>query len=390
MGYTAQAELVGLRMRVMPWTESTRMSQRREFVALAAERSVSVAELCRRFGISRKTGYKWLTRDEFADRSRRPGNSPTRTAAAMEAEVVALRRRHPVWGGRKLARRLCDLGYAPVPHPSTITHILRRHGLLQRPAPGEGGRYTRFEHPVPNALWQIDFKGDFALREKRCYPLTVLDDHSRYAITLTACHTQNRTEVQSALETAFRRYGLPERINADNGQPWGSPGAWHGLSGLTVWLIRLGVRVSFSAPAHPQTNGKDERFHRTLKAELLSGRVFADHAHAQGAFDTWRAVYNHERPHQALELAVPASRYRPSPRPYPETLPPIEYGDGDTVAIVKWDGRVRFRGKTWKVSKALKDLPVAFRPDPAIDGRFRVYFRHQEVALFDSDDVAEK
>jgi transposase InsO family protein len=364
------------------------MSQRQEFVRFAAHQSVPLAELCRRFGISRKTGYKWLGRDAFADRSRQPLTSPRRTVAAMEAEVLALRERHPAWGGRKIARRLRDLGHVDVPHASTITHILKRHGAIAPRRAGEGGRYRRFEHPVPNALWQMDFKGDFALRSGRCHALTVLDDHARYAIALHACQGQNRREVQPVLVSALRRYGLPERINVDNGQPWGSPGAWHGLSALTVWLIRLGIRVSFSAPAHPQTNGKDERFHRTLKAELLSGRLFADHDHAQHAFDAWREIYNHERPHQALALAVPASRYRPSERSYPETLPPIEYGDGDTVATVGWNGQVRFAGRRWRVSSALKDLPVAFRPDGTIEGRFHVYFCHQEVALFDLDDEA--
>jgi transposase InsO family protein len=363
--------------------ETTPMSQRCEFVALAHQHAVPIAELCRRFGISRKTGYKWLRRETFADRSRRPAVSPTRTAAEIEALVLDLRRRHPAWGGRKLARRLRDLGHEAIPHPSTITHILRRHGLLQAPLAGEGGRYQRFEHPHPNALWQMDFKGDFPLAQGRCYPLTVLDDHARYAITLTACQGPRYTEVQPVLEAAFRRYGLPERINTDNGQPWGSPGAWHGVSALTIWLVRLGIRVSFSAPAHPQTNGKDERFHRSLKAEVLAGRTFHDSEQAQSAFDAWRTIYNHERPHQALALAVPASRYQPSPRAYPNTLPPIEYGDADTVATVRANGSVTFKGQRWRVSRALTGLPVAFRADPKAPARYQVYFCHHCVATID-------
>jgi transposase InsO family protein len=272
------------------------MSQREEFVTLARQRSLPFSELCRRFSVSRKTGYKWLHRSTFCDQSRRPDTSPRRTPESIEALVLALRREHPVWGGRKIARRLRDLGHGDVPHPSTVTHILKRHGMISARLAGEGGRYRRFEHPVPNALWQMDFKGDFALRTGRCHPLTVLDDHARYAVVLEACRSQKASEVQSVLTEALRRHGLPERINVDNGQPWGSPGAWHGISTLTVWLIRLGIRISFSAPAHPQTNGKDERFHRTLKAEVLQGRVFADHPHAQQAFDRWRTVYNHERP----------------------------------------------------------------------------------------------
>lgn len=366
----------------MPWLESTPMSQRCEFITLARQQAVPMAELCRRFGISRKTGYKWLHRDDPHDRSRRPKRAPHQTAAPIEAQVVALRQQHPAWGGRKLARRLSDLGITGVPHPSTISHILRRHGLLARRMPGAGGRYQRFEHPHPNALWQMDFKGDIPLSGGRCHPLTVLDDHSRFALTLQALGGQKRAGVQTALDTTFRRYGLPERINVDNGQPWGSPSASHGISRLTVWLIRLGIRVSFSAPAHPQTNGKDERFHRSLKAEVLAGRQFHDLAQAQACFDGWRTVYNHQRPHQALDLAVPASRYQPSLRTFPDLLPPIEYADGDTVATVGWNGRVKFRGRWWKVSNALQDQPIAFRQRPAQDRIVDAYFCHQRVATF--------
>ena len=235
------------------------MSQRKEFIALAAQEAIPFAALCRRFGISRRTGYKWVDRVDLQDRSRRPLHSPTRTAPEVEKRVVELRQRHPAWGGRKLARVLRDRKLVSL-HPSTVSNILRRHGLLNSPPAGAGGRYTRFEHPYPNALWQMDFKGDFALQSLRCHPLTALDDHSRYAIVLQALEGQQAGLVQSTLQRAFQRYGLPERMNMDNGQPWGSPNAEHGVSRLTVWLIRLGIRVSFSAPAHPQTNGKEERF----------------------------------------------------------------------------------------------------------------------------------
>ena len=370
----------------MPWLESTPMSQRREFVQLAQQRALSVAELCRRFGISRKTGYKWLNRaEDLREHSRRPQHSPTRTDARMEAQVVALRCKHPAWGGRKITRRLQDLGFADVPHPSTMTHILHRHDLIRERVSGEGARYQRFEHDRPNALWQMDFKGDFALDQRRCYPLTVIDDHARYNLVLHACSGQNRHQVQPVLVDAFRRYGLPERINTDNGQPWGSPSATHGLSQLSVWWIRLGIRVSFSAPAHPQTNGKEERFHRTLKAEVLAGRQFHDLMHAQAAFDTWRPIYNHERPHDALGLAVPASRYRPSQRAYPERLPPIEYASADHVATVGWGGQVKFQRRRWKVSNALKDQPIAFRPT-CVDGQYDIYFCHQRIMTIDLND----
>lgn len=363
------------------------MSQRREFVELAQGETVTVAELCRRFGISRKTGYKWLSRaEDLREHSRRPTGSPARTSVALEARVVALRLKHAAWGGRKIARRLRDLGVVDVPHPSTVTHILHRHGLIGPRRPGQGARYQRFEHDRPNALWQMDFKGDFALHGGRCYPLTAIDDHARFNVVLHACSGQNIGQVQPVLIEAFRRYGLPERINTDNGQPWGSPSARHGISTLSVWWIRLGIRVSFSAPAHPQTNGKDERFHRTLKAEVLAGRTFSDRRHAQHAFDAWRTIYNFQRPHEALALDVPASRYRPSLRPYPDILPPIVYSGNDEVVTVGWNGQVQFKQRRWKVSSALKDLPIAFRPTP-VDGCYEVYFCHQRIDRIDLNDT---
>ncbi|MDO1530648.1 integrase core domain-containing protein, partial [Fulvimonas sp. R45] len=179
-------------------------------------------------------------------------------------------------------------------------------------------------------------------------------------------------------------YGLPVRMNMDNGSPWGSPGGdSRGLSALSLWLVRLGIRVSFSAPAHPQTNGKDERFHRSLKAEVLNGRTWTDHAGVQQAFDAWRAIYNHRRPHEGIGMAVPGARYRPSPRPFPETLPPIEYGPDDTVLIVRSGGMVSFQGRYLKVSNALRGLPIAARPCPHEDGIYALYFVHHRLATID-------
>ena len=369
----------------MPWMETTAVTQRREFLALHEQHMVPMAELCRRFGISRKTGYKWLMRkDDPSDRSRRPLASPARTADAVEAQVVALREQHSAWGGRKISRRLIDLGVEGVPRPSTVTHILRRHGLMTPRGAGQGDPYQRFEHAAPNALWQIDFKGDFPLSAGRCYPLTALDDHSRFNLVLQSLGGQGVDLVRPQLQAAFERYGLPERINTDNGSPWGTPMLpGQSLSRLAIWLVRLGIRISFSRPGHPQTNGKEERFHRSIKAEVLNGRSFHDHAHAQTAFDRWREVYNHERPHDAIGLAVPASRYRPSTHVYPDILPPIEYGPDDTVAIVGWHGAVTFKGQHLRVSTALKDQPVALRPRASEDGVYDLYYCHHRFAKFD-------
>lgn len=380
----------------MPWNTKNTMDLREEFVRLASQEGANRRELCRRFGISAKTGYKWLARFHenglaaLHERSRRPQHSPARTAADVEAAVLELRGAHPAWGGRKISRRLLDLGQARVA-PSTVTQILRRHGRLG--VPGEAGTaaYQRFEHAQPNQLWQIDFKGYFETPAGRCHPLTLLDDHSRFNLLLHACGQTDAAAVRPLLAEVFRRYGLPVRINADNGAPWGSPReASHGLSRLSVWLIRLGIRISHSRPAHPQTNGKDERFHRSLKAEVLNGRSFADLPAAQGAFDRWRTVYNCERPHEALALAVPASRYRPSARAYPEALPAIEYGPHDTVCTVGWNGWVKFRKRSLKVSNALMHQPIAFRPVAGRDGLFDLYFCHQRFAQLDLHDMTSQ
>lgn len=374
----------------MPWSPRDVMSLRQEFVLLARQPDANIRALCRRFEISPATAYKLLKRYAqqgqagLADQSRRPQNSPGRTPGPIEQAIVDLRQAHPAWGGRKIAARLRELGHAEVPPPSTVTSILHRHGLINPAASAAATPWQRFEHALPNALWQIDFKGYFDTPAGRCHPLTLIDDHSRFNLLLAACGRTNTAAVQEALTGSFRRYGLPVRINADNGAPWGSSRApGHGLTDLTIWLLRLGISVSHSRPYHPQTNGKLERFHRSLKAEVLNGRSFADLQQAQEAFDHWRVVYNQQRPHEGIGMAVPVSHYRPSEREFPDTLAPIEYGPDDHVLTVKWDGKVIFKGHRLKVSNALHQLPIAFRPDPAQDGRYDVYFCHQRFLQLD-------
>ncbi len=318
----------------MPWKLLTPMSQRKEFVSLVQTDGANMARLCRRFEISRKIGYKWLARYRatgeagLADRSRRPHRSPGETKEALVAAVLAVRTAHPAWGGRKIRFRLQAQNWSEVPAASTITDILRRHGLINPEESAKHKAWQCFEAETPNDLWQMDFKGHFEAAAGRCHPLTVLDDHSRFALGLEACANERRHTVQQRLTTIFRRYGLPRKMLVDNGSPWGSDAA-HPYTPLTVWLLRLGVKVSHSSPYHPQTLGKDERFHRTLKAELLQYCQGLDLTTCQQRFDVWRLVYNLERPHEALGMAVPMSRYRESPRTFPETIPPLVYGPGD-------------------------------------------------------------
>ena len=370
----------------MPWNVRCTMNLKSEFVALASCEGANRRELCRRFGMSAKTGYKWLGRYAKAgtagleEHSRRPARSPARTALAMEDHVVALREKHPAWGGRKISARLAALGHADVPAPSTVTAILRRHGLLGAESLAlPPHRWQRFEHAEPDALWQMDFKGDFALPRSRCYPLTVLDDHSRYNLVLGACSRPNTPSVQALLIEAFRRYGLPLRINTDNGPPFGTPSKLErGLTQLTLWLIRLGISISHSRPHHPQTNGKDERFHRSFKAEVHARQGFMSLPQAQLAFDDWRQIYNHERPHQALDMATPIERFRPSPRAFPDTLPPVHeaYSPHDLILRPDRYGLIKIGDYGITVPQLLCGHPIAARPYTTIDGRFDLFFCH--------------
>jgi transposase InsO family protein len=377
----------------MPFKECSLVSQREEFCRLGLAAGSNVRALCRRFGVSPTTGYKWIRAYRalgaagLSDRSRRPLTSPGRTAAAVEAEVMTVRTEHPCWGGRKIQRVLERQGLTAVPAPATITEIVRRHGALNGPGAGERRDWVRFEHAEPNDLWQMDFKGWFELGRGRCHPLTVLDDHSRYALEIGACGDETGETVRARLEAVFRRYGRPWRILCDNGPPWGTAG--HGPhSQLSVWLMDLDIGVPHGRAYHPQTQGKDERFHRTLKAEVLDGAGLKTLAEAQAAFDAWRPIYNTKRPHEAIELETPSTRYRMSPRSMPDTIEPPDYEPQAEVLTVGKDGCIRFKRKTWRTSKAFAGKQLALRATDQ-DGLFDLCYRRHVLAQIDlrQDDV---
>lgn len=360
------------------------MQQRFEMIRLANMPGANRTKIAKRFGVSRKTLYEWLGKnpacvEDCRDKTKRPVNSPNKTHSDMEAEVIALRLNHPTWGGRKLARRLKDIGRTNVPSPSTITSILHRHGLITAKASEAAKHWQRFERENPNELWQMDFKGDFGFgtSNTRCHPLTILDDCSRYNLCLKACTRQTHQTVQGHLIDTFRLYGMPLAMLADNGPPWGSsnPGS---ITKLEVWLLRLGIHVTHGRPFHPQTQGKEERFHRTLKQEVLQGRSFADLPSIDREFTNWRHVYNYERPHDALDLDTPAKHYAPSGREYPEVLPELEYAENAEVRAVKSSGAVRFKGRTFGLSHALYGQKVVFKPTKT-DGKWKIYFMTKHI-----------
>jgi transposase InsO family protein len=372
----------------MPWKEVSAMSGRREFVSLATAPGANVRELCRRFQVSPTTAYKWISRSEgedFSDRSRRPHRSPNRTSRAIEERVLELRDEHPHWNARKIRRVLRnELRCDQLPAASTVGTILKRNGRITEKASAAAHQWQRFEHEAPNDLSQADFMGHFGVGSQRCYALTMIDDHSRYAQLLEACTNERTDTVKDRFIRAFRRYGLPLGINVDNGNPWGNP-TGEPYTKLTVWLMRLGVRVSHSRPRHPQTNGKDERFHRTIRAELVGQRTFQSIDEVQRHFDRWRHEYNHERPHEALALEVPASRYAASRRSYPEVLAQISYNEGDVVKTVRNNGMVSLWKNDFYVGQAFAGQPVAFRPTKD-DGVWKIYFCEKELRLVDRTD----
>jgi transposase InsO family protein len=361
------------------------IEQRLEFCRLVDAGGVAMAELCRRFGIKRDTGYKWLARWRadgeagLEDRSRAPKSSPNRTPDTVEALVVGVRRVNPAWGGRKIRGFLLRQGHQQIPAASTITQILRRHELLSDPK--RPSAYASFEHPEPNDLWQMDFKGWFPLSNgNRVHTFGVLDDHSRFNLCLHACADQQTATVRGLLTSTFESYGLPRGLLMDNGSPWGND-LGQPWTPLTVWLTDLGIRVIHSRPWHPQTAGKQERFHHTLDLEVIERRAeWVSFPQVQSAYDQWRPLYNHHRPHQALgETIAPVDRYRPSPRSFPTEIPPPAYPPGTHVRKADdYNGRIRFRGATFRVGKAFRGHHVGIRPTTT-PGLYTVHYRHHHI-----------
>lgn len=379
----------------MPWKEQSVMSERLEFVRKAQLDGANISALSREYGISRTIAYRWIKRyaseglSGLLDRSHRPQASPLLSDTAITEQIIEVRQTHPSWGARKIRRFLFDKNpkRRDLPALSTITEILRRNGMIEPAESLKHRAYQRFEHAEPNQLWQMDFKGEFLLgNQQPCYALGVLDDHSRYAVGLVACSDMLGVSVQAKLTRIFAEHGLPERMLMDNGPPWGSL-PWGGAAAsrhtrLTAWLMRLGVAITHGRPFHPQTQGKLERFNRTLEQELLARTSPSSHRAAQRDFESWRWLYNNERPHQALEMDTPASRYRSSPRPLPKRLPPIEYSDSMLVRRVQQKGIIDFQGHQLLIGRAFTGHPVGLAAGDE-QGLWKAYFCQFVIADFD-------
>jgi transposase InsO family protein len=372
----------------MTWKAVSVMEQRHELVRLAMMEGANRRELFRRFGVSPETGYKWIGRavggSDFADQSRKPLSSPLRCSDAIEHAVLTLRDQHPAWGARKLEAVLVRQGFA-MPAVSTIHSILVRHHRIYPKRGGEPA-HLRFERPEPNELWQMDFKGASGLSNgERLHPLTVIDDHSRYCICLAACGNERETTVKNRLTEVFCQHGLPQAFFVDNGHPWGDTGGgkW---TAFRVWLLKLGVQLIHARPYHPQSRGKNERFHRAMDDEVFAMRPLANIQEAQQAFTKWRTCYNHERPHEGIGMQCPGERYRPSPRTMPQTLQQPEYGEAEIIRKVPADHpRISFKGRLWRLPKSFRNEHIAIRPHNT-DGIYGLYFGAHIIKTIDLNE----
>lgn len=356
----------------MPWKRESLMDQKVQMVGEWLSGDYTKSDLSRRYCVSRPTIDKWLSRFEASsvegleERSRAPHTSPNRTSDDVRDALIAAKLVHPSWGPKKLVAFLsASQPCIAWPAPSTAGDILKRAGLVKprrkvrRTPPGFGPlRHCQ----APNQVWSIDYKGDFRTGDgRRCYPLTLSDNDSRYLLLCQGLRHPRRQETQGFVEWAFREYGLPEAIRSDNGVPFASRGLG-GLTPMSVWWIRLGITPERIKPGRPDQNGRHERMHRTLKAEVCTPPR-ATLGQQQEAFNAFCREYNETRPHEALRMTPPAAHYRPSLRPYPERIPDIEYAGDCQVRKVRSNGEIKWQGKKIFTSTALVGQPVALKED---------------------------
>lgn len=377
----------------MPWKRETPMDQRIQLVGDWLSGHYSKTTLSRRYAVSRPTVDKWITRyeeegaDGLKERSRAPIHSPRRTDEEIVEKLVEAKLQHKDWGPKKLVRYLASQWpETSWPAPSTAGEILRRQGLVSQ-------RRRRHKTPsynqplghceAPNQIWSVDYKGQFKTGDGHwCYPLTVTDNHSRYLLVCQGLRRPRLQETRPWLEWAFREYGLPSAIRSDNGVPFASVGLG-GLSALSVWWIKLGITPERIKPGRPDQNGRHERMHRSLKAATLKPPA-QSLQRQQEVFTAFRQEFNEDRPHEALDMETPASRYQISVRSYPERLPEIEYGDDYLVRKVRSNGEIKWQGRLLYVSEALIGEPVGLKE--AEGGQWQLYFSSHQIATLNPEN----
>jgi putative transposase len=380
----------------MPWKQVRPMDEKIRFIGDHLTGVFTLTELCDRYGISRKTGYKWVDRymehgvDGLKDQSRKPHRSPSQATLAVEEAVVKIRQQHPTWGSKKILAMLeRQRRPEPLPSVSTITRILRRRGCITKPR----RRRRRRAHPgkpttvvtAPNQLWCADFKGQFKTRDGvYCYPLTVTDAYSRYLLTISGFLSPDLASTKPAFEQLFTTYGLPDRIRTDNGTPFAST-ALGRLSQLSVWWIQLGIVPELIELGHPEQNGRHERMHRTLKAEATRPPE-ADLTAQQQRFDAFQQEFNHERPHEALQQATPASVYTASTKKMPSTLKSLDYPAHYEVRLVSTNSGIRWNSGWVSVSHILAGQAIGL--EAVDDGLWEVWYGPVRLGRLHEDLMA--
>lgn len=370
----------------MPWESKTVEEIRKEFV-LAAQSCKNLSSLCREFGITRKTGYKWIERaketDDLSDRSHTRKNISNKTDKETEELILSLRAENPAWGGKTLRKVLDNQGYENLPCVKTFNNILKRNGCILEEESLKHTPFVRFEKEECNDMWQTDFKGDFVMNDgNRCFPLDIVDDHSRYLIKIKPLKT-TANAVIPCFKEAFYEYGMPKSILSDNGAQFA--GFRQGYTQFEKWLMNHDVLPIHGRIKHPQTQGKIERFHRTMKTELLNHRVFDNIIDADKALQEWRLKYNNIRPHEALNMKCPAEVYIPSNRTYIDNIKKYEYGGQYHVIKVNSWGYVRFDNYQVYLSETMINEYIEFRPNPLGDS-FIACYRNFKIAEFSSLD----
>lgn len=354
----------------MPWESKSCNQMRMEFIQYVRQASVTMTEACEKFHISRKTGYKWLRRYESAgaqglrDMCRAPKNQPTKLSTEVICRIISIRQAHKSWGADKIQSVLRRESLEPIPARSTIHRILRKSGMIDRPRRRRNRveqvrlDESKGEEPAVNDEWTIDFKGWWYSRDgkRKCYPLTIRDAASRYVLAVTLLSDCREESVRAAMTDTFKKYGLPKSIRSDNGPPFACTQALLGLSKLSIWWIRLGIKLKRGRVGCPQDNGAHERMHKDMSAELE-----AEHADTQAEMDEWRDCYNYQRPHAALTGKTPGEVYTPSERKFKASMESWDYGE-NAVRIIDKHGDLKWKGVDYFLSEALRGERVGVYP----------------------------
>lgn len=384
-------------MIFMPWKENTLENIRNDFIMEVEEKIYSFSAICRKYQITRKTGYKWYNRyksgESLSDKSRRPFHTPNKIPNDLEEKITLMRKQYPYWGSRKIKKVMENQGFKNLPSATTFTNVFKRNNQISKEESEKREHYIRFEKEHPNEMWQMDFKGQFLLLDGNtyCYPLTIKDDNSRLGIATVAMRNQQTQGVKRELIKAFKKYGVPNSILSDNGKPWGDSKT-RAYTGLDVWLMEHNILPIHCKMKHPQTQGKCENFNKILKNEVLKYENFHTLEEAQKRFDCWLYQYNNIRPHEALNMDTPIEHYKKSYKKYNEEIEEYKYSKEANIIKVSNNGYIRINKKPHFFSEGFKGKYVALISNIEDPNQQNIIFRDFIIAKFDitNNKIIEK